>query len=66
MSDLQEIQSAIELLPKVDAVQLLRWMQERDWKEWDNELTKDASEGKLDFLIQEAKLEKENGTLRDL
>jgi len=66
MSGLQEIQTAIELLPKEQLAQLLHWVRERDWEDWDQQLANDIISGKLDFLRIEALLEKQNGTLEEL
>jgi hypothetical protein len=66
MSDLQEIQSAIKSLPKEELAELLHWMRERDWEDWDRQLASDIEAGKLDFLKQEALAEKRNGTLKEL
>jgi len=49
------IQSEIEALPHHDYIQLLRWIHEKDWKDWDREIEEDAASGKLDFLIKEAR-----------
>jgi hypothetical protein len=66
MSGLQEIQSAIELLPKEQLAELLGWMRERDWEDWDHQLDSDIKSGKLDFLRDEALREKKNGSLGEL
>ena len=37
-----------------------------DWARWDREIESDSAAGKLDFLIEEAKAAKANGTLLEL
>lgn len=66
MSTVKEIQSAIESLPHKEYMQLISWIHERDWKEWDKQLEDDAASGKLDFLVKEAMEEKKNRTLKGL
>lgn len=66
MPKVEEIKVAIESLPKEEFVQLRRWFSERDWQEWDKQVSQDSQAGKLDFLIKEAFDEKDRGKLRDL
>lgn len=66
MTVVQEIEKTILSLPKKDYEELRRWFLERDWDEWDMNIERDASAGKLDFLVQEAAEEKRRGQLRDL
>jgi hypothetical protein len=66
MATVEEIQSEIESLPHRDYIRLMRWIHQKDWQDWDKELDKDASSGKLDFLIEEALDEKKKGKLREL
>jgi hypothetical protein len=62
----EDIKTAIELLPKNDYAGLRSWFSKRDWQLWDKEIEDDSREGKLDFLIKEALQEKEKGELRQL
>ena len=39
---------------------------ERDWEEWDAQIERDSKAGKLDFLINEARQDKESGNTRPL
>jgi hypothetical protein len=55
MSKLKEIETAIAQLSPNEFSELARWVQELDQKRWDEQLDSDASAGKLDFLIKEAK-----------
>ena len=66
MTKIQEIQVAIESLPREDYVRLRQWFSERDWEEWDKQIEQDFEAGKLDFLIQEAMQEKAKGKLKEL
>ena len=66
MTTIAEIQQAITGLPKSDYAQLMRWLQEYDWEEWDREIEADVEEGKLDFLAERVAEAKRQGTLKDL
>ncbi|MDE0159231.1 MAG: hypothetical protein OXI02_05890 [Candidatus Dadabacteria bacterium] len=63
MSTVEEIKSAISALSKEDCVHLREWFSEKDWKQWEEEIEKDSSSGKLDFLMEEAVAEKDRGRL---
>ena len=58
MTSINEIQSAIESLPKDEYARLFEWICQRDWQAWDKQVERDASSGKLDFLLDEAMAEK--------
>ena len=62
----EEIKAAIEGLPRPEFVEIRKWVAERDWRMWDQELEDDSKAGKLDFLIREAVDEKHQGHLKDL
>lgn len=66
MTTVQEIKSAIRSLSRQEYTQLLRWIHDKDWNDWDKQLEADASSGKLDFLAKEALEEKKNNKLREL
>ena len=66
MTEVNEIKDAIRSLPEEDFARLRHWFSEKDWEKWDEEIETDSQAGKLDFLIEEAKEEKEQGKLRDL
>ncbi len=42
-------------LTKSDYAQLMRWLNEYDWDEWDRQIGVDSEAGKLDFLVSQAK-----------
>jgi hypothetical protein len=64
MSHIQEIEDAIERLPRKQFRELAEWLRERDQQLWDEQLDGDAESGKLDFLFDEALQEADAGTLR--
>jgi hypothetical protein len=66
MSRIAKIQQEILALPQDDYVQLRQWFSELDWEKWDRQIESDSEAGKLDFLIAEAREEKERGMLKDL
>jgi hypothetical protein len=66
MSKVDELKTAIERLPKHQFTELVRWLSEKDWEMWDEEIAADSKAGKLDFLVREAFEEKAKGTLTDL
>ncbi len=66
MTTIKEIKSAIGSLPHQDYIQLLGWIHDKDWSDWDKQLEVDAKSGKLDFLAKEAFAEKKNKKLRKL
>ena len=66
MATVEEIQSDIESLPHREYLRLMRWIRQKDWQDWDEELENDAASGKLNFLVKEAMDEKKKGKLRDL
>ena len=43
-----------------------RWLTEKDWERWDQEIEADSNSGRLDFLVREAREAKAQGTLKDL
>ncbi|MCK5355711.1 MAG: hypothetical protein KAJ63_11370 [Methyloprofundus sp.] len=66
MTTIQEIKSAIGSLPHQEYIQLLGWIHDKDWSDWDDQFEVDAKSGKLDFLVKEALEEKKNKKLRKL
>lgn len=66
MSTVEEIKSAISALSKEDYIHLREWFSEKDWKQWDKEIERDSASGKLDFLMEEAVAEKNQGRLSKL
>ena len=59
MSNITEIQQAILGLPEADFLQFRRWFNELDWVKWNRQIETDSENGKLDFLVAEAREAKE-------
>ena len=62
----EEIKSAIPALSREDYIHLREWLSERDWEQWDKEIEGDSASEKLDFLMEEAVAEKNQGRLSKL
>jgi hypothetical protein len=54
MTILQEIEIAVQKLPREKLAQFRRWFEEFDAQQWDAQLEKDVEAGKLDALADEA------------
>ncbi len=54
MSTIEEIEAAIERLPRDQFFTLLTWLRGRFADEWDREIEADMKAGKLDQLASEA------------
>ncbi len=54
MSAIEEIEAAIERLPRDQFFRLLTWLRSRFEDEWDREIEADAKAGKLDQFAREA------------
>jgi hypothetical protein len=61
---IEDIEAAIKTLPKEKLAQFDKWYQAYVEEQWDEQIRRDAHSGKLDFLLEEAKREREAGTLR--
>ena len=66
MSKIEELKNEIERLPAEEFAELSRWLSEKDWARWDNEIVADSESGKLDFLVREALDAKAKGKIKDL
>ena len=66
MAKIEELKAEIERLPSQEFAELFRWLSEKDWERWDQEIEADSQAGKLDFLVREAREQKAKGTLKDL
>ena len=66
MTTVKEIKDAIEHLPGNQFSEIHHWIVEKDWEEWDTQIERDSKSGKLDFLIDEARRDKESGNTRPL
>lgn len=63
MTKLERVLVEIESLSSEEFAQLREWMIERDWSKWDTEIAQDDRQKKLEFLKEEARREKDPGTL---
>ena len=66
MPKLDELKAEIESLPSEQFAEIFRWLSEKDWERWDEEIKADSQAGRLDFLVQEAREEKAKRTLKDV
>ena len=64
MSRVEQIEQAIQELTPEEFTQLARRIYALEQERWERRLDHDASSGKLDFLRDEARNERENGTLK--
>ena len=66
MSRLEELERAVRDLPAEDLRAFREWFFEFDGKLWDRQIERDAAEGRLDPLIEEALAEHRAGRTRPL
>lgn len=66
MSRIDSLKAQIESLPSEEFAEIFRWLSEKDWERWDQEIAADSDAGRLDFLEREVREEKAKGKLRDL
>lgn len=66
MTSIEEIQSAIEALPKDEYTRLRKWFSDADWDQWNDEIELDSKSGKLDFLKTKAENARQKGLLGEL
>lgn len=66
MAKADELKTETERLPPDQFAELARWLSEKDWERWDQEIEADSVAGKLDFLVREALDAKAKGALKDL
>jgi hypothetical protein len=66
MSDLQQIESAVEQLSREDFAKFRKWFIEFDWNLWDSKIENDLKTGKLDQFISDAKSEFRAGKAQEL
>ena len=66
MSKIDELKADIERLPGEEVAELFRWLSEKEWENWDEEMRADSQAGRLDSLVREAVDQKARGTLKEL
>jgi hypothetical protein len=65
MSRVEEIERAIQELSAEEFARVAQRVHELEQERWDNEMDRDATDGKLDFLITEAEEDRLHGRLKD-
>jgi len=66
MVTVQDIETAIEHLPKDKLAEFRRWFEAFDAARWDKELEEDVQDGKLDALADQALKDLKEGRCSDL
>ena len=61
MSQVEEIEKAIDNLPPEEFSRIAEWFRLREQQRWDLQMDEDSASGKLDFLSQEAEQEAKAG-----
>ncbi len=61
MDRVEEIEAAINCLPPEEFWRIAQWLRELEQTRWDEEMDRDSSSGKLDFLFEEAQSELSRG-----
>ena len=54
MTRVESLEAEIQKLSQTEFAQLREWVLEEDWNQWDRQIEKDASSGKLDDLFARA------------
>ncbi len=65
MSTIQEIEDAVRHLPAETLVEFRAWFAEFDAERWDRQFESDATTGRLDWLVDEAKMDFRAGRTTD-
>ena len=66
MTTIQEIEKAIEALPRSEVVELAAWFEEFEAQLWDEQVRSDAASGRFAELRKEAFAEQDAGATREL
>ncbi len=66
MMQVEQLKAEITMLTDEDFARLRRWFADKDWERWDRQLEADVAAGKLDFLLNEAKIAKKQNLLQEL
>ncbi len=66
MTKLDEIKNAVFKLSGKDRRDLLDWLNDLDWQEWDKQIERDAAAGKLDKLEDRARQNFKAGKFREI
>ena len=65
MSTVAEIEEAVRQLSAEQRAAFRAWFAEFDAEEWDRQLESDVAAGKLDWLVAEARADREAGRCND-
>ena len=65
MDRVEEIEAAIDGLPPEEYRRIVQWLHAREGNRWDEQMDRDSSAAKLDFLFEEAESESAKGLLRE-
>jgi len=60
----KELQEAVAILSPEELAEFRNWFVEYDWDEWDKQIARDVEAGKLDRLIEEARRDIAERTIR--
>ncbi|MDZ7725302.1 MAG: hypothetical protein U5R06_21415 [candidate division KSB1 bacterium] len=63
MKSVEQLEKEIESLPEDEYKKLRKWFYLKENQKWDKKIKKDSESGELDFLINEARNEKDYGEL---
>ena len=66
MSNVEQIESAILLLPQQEFRRLSDWIAELDQRRWDEQLERDVAAGRLEGLAAEAVADYQAGRTREI
>jgi hypothetical protein len=65
MDRVEEIEAAINSLPPEGYRRIVQWLHALEQTRWDEQMDRDSSTGKLDFLFAEAESELADGLVRE-
>jgi hypothetical protein len=65
MSTVQEIEAAIQRLTPDEQAEFRAWYAKHDAEEWDRQMEADVAAGKLDWLVEEARQDRQKGRCSD-
>jgi len=65
MSTIKELEEAVRRLSPEERAAFRAWYAEFDAAEWDREIGADVAAGRLDWLVAEARLDRQEGRCTD-
>jgi hypothetical protein len=65
MDRVEEIETAIDRLPPEEYRRVVAWVRAHEQSRWDEQIDRDSSDGRLDFLFTEAESEAPASQLRE-